>query len=224
MARGATRPSAPSPSRTRRPTLSQLESRGASARRLATAGVRSLLSRTSTWSLTPASGTPSPSAPSAPSRPRSASRAPSAFKTKADAGLEDAAVRAAATIDHEREGAERRQRSAHFGEHSIEDDQPHVFNPALSICEPTVLAASDLFQPLAQAARVVGVIASQAIVAMQQAAQMSTWAQRDRAKNEVNRAVTTSSRRPSPTTSASLGFVSSRSACSIWPSRTASGG
>ncbi len=124
MASGAKRPSAPAPLRTRRPTLSQLESRGISARRLATAGVRSLLSKTSTWASTPARRTPSPLAPLAPSRPRLASRALStsapssprsasragskhagAFETKADAGVDDAAVRAAAAIDHEREGA-----------------------------------------------------------------------------------------------------------------------
>ena len=41
-------------------------------------------------------------------------------------------------------------------------------------CEPTMLAAADLFQPLAQAAPVVGVIALQALVAMQPAALVNT--------------------------------------------------
>ena len=40
--------------------------------------------------------------------------------------------------------------------------------------EPTMLAAADFFQLLAQVAPVVGVIASQALVAMQPTDQMST--------------------------------------------------
>ena len=95
------------PARMRRPILLQVKSRGASTRRRAAAGVRSLRSRTSTWN---ASGRKvrSTSTRTCGRQLRRAglqvSKRVDAFETNTDAGLEDAAARAAAALNHEREG------------------------------------------------------------------------------------------------------------------------
>ena len=55
--------------------------------------------------------------------------------------------------------------------------------------EPTMIAAANIFGPLAQAAPVIGIIASQALMAVQPAALMSTWARHERTKTEADGAV-----------------------------------